>query len=78
MDVSISAPSSVSRLQVVEWLASIGISADTIRAVHVERDGITVESYATDADGRRFAIGVGDEARSAVHAVVIPITEEPS
>ena len=74
--VQVEAPSSISRDRLIEWLADMGIDAGLIRSVHIERGGISIESYAVDADGHRFAVGLGDDARSATHTVVIPITED--
>ena len=74
--VQVEAPSSISRDRLIEWLAELGIDAGCIRSVLIERGGISVETYATDAEGHRFAVGLADDMRSATHTVVIPITED--
>lgn len=64
-------PESITREQMVEWLASIGIDASHVRLLRVATDGIVVESYALDPSGRRFAMG--DEV--ATHKVSIRIVD---
>lgn len=74
--VTVDAPESITRERLFEWLADLGIEAKGVQRVVIERGGVSIEAYATDANGKRYVVGSTDEdMRVATHTVVIPITD---
>jgi hypothetical protein len=69
-------PQRISRSQVRDWLAQLGIETTGLRRLEMNRDGIVAEVVALDSEGRPFAVGYGDDARVATHVVTIKIGDE--
>lgn len=67
-------PASITRQQIIDWLAILGLDAAEVpRSTTFElyHDSIQVEVYARRADGSY--ISRGDRGLAALHRVVIPI-----
>ena len=70
-------PASVTRQQVVDLLATLGIDANRIprwSGVHIGIDAIRCTVLALDSDGRPFA---DDEGNVATHELMIPVEDRP-
>jgi len=64
-------PEFITREQLAEWLAAIGVEARDLQTLTVGRGGITARVYARNEQGHRYCVG----SEPAVHEVVIEVKD---
>jgi hypothetical protein len=67
-------PEFLTHQQYIDWFASIGIDAMSLKHIEVLRDGITAQVYSLNDEGKQYMTTDKDGTRRlATHTVTIPI-----